>query len=675
MWSKKRNLLIIACALAVILLGAVLTAGLLIPFSKAKNAMDSDGLLMVNTLANGNCQLQWPEGSNASGYEVQICAADGSVLHSTYVEGCTAEVPQFPEDRDLTIRISSVHTYDGKERRGSEDLVAKVEQLSPQVQNLNWEVDEQYDTVDISFELSDTDVARVYVLPVDGEPVLMEQVQDGTCQLRFGADDLFQVPEHGQPLQVVIQLERRAGNVVSTGSATEGFTLTREDFLGRTLNVEQSYNGNNSYTLTWNETKGTYYDVRLSENGGKTWTTIGYIPADRERSFTTPCLKAFTDYQISVVAVGGQTMEGSETAAEGNILLLATSEKILYSTIWPLMDLKVYSDKEAIQEIGKVSAGSAWCVLGQEGNYLKICYNGQDGYIDGNYCMINLPDYIGNLCAYDITNSYNSIYLVHEYGIKDVSGTVITGYEDVLLGEDQYLVPLVFPAAQRLISAGLDARSRGYTLKIYDSFRPQNATDDIYKKTQLILGNVVPSQTFSGKKVTDLHLVNFGPAEGEEAVEGVDYGILTYRRMMTNNGAFSLSVFLAPGVSRHNYGLAMDLTLQDAQGNEIPMQTSIHDLSWYSCTSRNNANANLLREIMTGAGFSGIYSEWWHFQDNHAHQKYGYPTLRNGVSCQCWVADHNGWRYRLADGSFYANCTKTIDGESFSFDENGYLIN
>ena len=675
MWSKKSKFLLAAGIIAMILLGgAVLTTGLLIPFTKARNAMDPNGLLTVNALADGSYQLRWPEGSNASGYGVQIRATDGTVLYSTYTEACETVVPQLPIDRNLTIRVSSIHIYDGISRRGSVDLVAKVEQLSPQVQNLNWEVDDRYDTVDISFEMSDTDVASVYVVPADGEPVLVEQVRNGNCQLRFGVDDLFQVPEYGKPLRVAIQLERRTGNVVCTGSATEEFTLTREDFLGRTLNVEQSYNGNNSYTLTWNETKGAYYDVRLSEDGGESWTTIGYIPADRERSFTTPCLKAFADYQISVVAVGGQTMEDSETAAEGNVLQLATSEKLLYSTIWPLKELKVYGDKEITREIGTVSAGSAWCVLGQEGNYLKIRYLGQDGFIDGNYCMINLPEYIGNLCAYDITNSYKSIYLVHEYGIKDVSGTVITGYENVLLGEDQYLVPLIFPAAQRLIGAGLDARSRGYTLKIYDSFRPQNATDDIYKKTQLILGSLVPSQTFSGKKVTDLHLVNWGPAEGEEAAENVEYGPLTYRRMMTNNGAFSLSVFLAPGVSRHNYGLALDLTLQDAQGEELPMQTSIHDLSWYSCTERNNANANLLHEIMTGAGFNGIYSEWWHYQDNHAYYKYGYPTLRTGISCQCLVADHNGWRYRLADGSFHANCTQTIDGESCSFDENGYLV-
>jgi hypothetical protein len=48
--------------------------------------------------------------------------------------------------------------------------------------------------------------------------------------------------------------------------------------------------------------------------------------------------------------------------------------------------------------------------------------------------------------------------------------------------------------------------------------------------------------------------------------------------------------------------------------------------------------------------------------------------LKTGVSLQCWTADLNGWRYRLKDGSFYANRTEIIDGESYTFDENGYLV-
>ena len=147
---------------------------------------------------------------------------------------------------------------------------------------------------------------------------------------------------------------------------------------------------------------------------------------------------------------------------------------------------------------------------------------------------------------------------------------------------------------------------------------------------------------------------------------------LTYRILMTNDGEYSLGAFLAPGNSKHNFGIALDLTMVDANGNELPMQTSIHDLSWYSASKRNNGNAYKLCKIMTGAGFKDLYSEWWHYQDDEIFQKNKYEPLKTGISWACWVYDGEGWMYRLADGSFYKNCTQVIDGKTYTFDVNGY---
>ena len=677
MWSKpgkQTRLLLLLCAALLVVLGAVLAVSFLIPFHGAKNTMDPEGLLHVLSREDGSLQLQWPEGSNAGAYSVQILDADGKELYACTSSVCKAELPQLPEDRELTVRITSVRAYGGKIRKGSKALEAKILLPMPQIHDLTWQPDDRFDTVDVSFDMSEGDLCSVY-LSVDGAaPVLLEQVHEGKVQLRFGVDDRFPVPEYGQRYEVSFRLERSTGNVAYHSAANVGFALTREHFLGTDIRLEQVYNGNNSYTFAWNEARGEYYDVRVSEDGGTTWMTLAYIPASRERVFTTPALTPHTDYLVSVVAVGGETVAEGEFAAQSPVLQLYTQENLLYSTIWPLKDLTVYADAEATEELGTAAAASAWCVLGEEGRYLKIRFEGQDGYIDGEYCMINLPEYLGNLCAYDITNSYSSIYLVHEYGIADVSGTVILGYEDVQVAEGEYLVPLLYPVAQKLLRAGLSAKEQGYRLKIYDSFRPQQATDDIFWRTRTILGRAIPAQTYSGKKVTDLYLVNWGPAEGEENTSGVEYGALSYRRLMTNNGAYGLDSFLASGTSRHNFGVALDLTLEDARGNELPMQTSMHDLSWYSASARNNANAELLRSIMNGAGFGGIASEWWHYQDNEIMFRNAYPPLKTGVSAECWVADHNGWRYRLANGSFYANCTQTIGEESYSFDENGYLI-
>lgn len=663
MWSKfdrKKCLLL----LAGILVLAALTVTLLIPYSKAKNTMDPGGKLTFLTLDDGSVQLQWPEGSNADGYEVQVLEADGKVLHSCTTTQCTALLPPLPADRELEVRVASLCNYSGGTRKGSEDLAVTVMQPSPQIRDLNWQADDVYDTVDVAFNMSAGDLCRVYLSIDDAAPVLVEEVRDGKLQLRFGVDDVFAVPEYGQQLDVTFQLERSTPDGFYQGPVTEGFTLTREHLLGRNLHVEHTSNGNNTYTFTWNESKGKYYDVRLSEDGGTTWETIAYIPVGGARSFTTRSLTAFTDYLVQVVAVGGQTAANSEIAATSEPIPISTDERFLYSTIWPMMDRKVYAAPDGMEELGTVPAGSAWCVLGQEGQYLKIRYNGQDAYIEGDYCMINLTEYLGNLCAYDITNSYSSIYLVHEYGINDVSGTVVSGYENVCISEDVYLVPLLYPAAQKLMNAGLAAREQGYKLKIYDSFRPQCATDSIYWKTYSILGHALPERTYSGKPALD--------AYGKELHFGT--GTMSYRRLMTNSGDWELSAFLAPGISRHNFGVALDLTLVDSSGEELSMQTAMHDLSWYSIRQLNNENANLLFDIMTGAGFRSITSEWWHFQDNEIYDKHLYAPLRTGVSYECWVADDNGWRYRLNDGNFYANCTELINGQSCTFDENGYLI-
>lgn len=70
--------------------------------------------------------------------------------------------------------------------------------------------------------------------------------------------------------------------------------------------------------------------------------------------------------------------------------------------------------------------------------------------------------------------------------------------------------------------------------------------------------------------------------------------------------------------SIHNRGGAVDLTLVDAAGNELPMPTAFDDFSLAAAAAapaspdatRNRAT---LREAMEGAGFNAIRTEWWHF--------------------------------------------------------------
>ena len=103
------------------------------------------------------------------------------------------------------------------------------------------------------------------------------------------------------------------------------------------------------------------------------------------------------------------------------------------------------------------------------------------------------------------------------------------------------------------------------------------------------------------------------------------------------------------------------------------MQTKIHDLSFNSMLQYNNGNAKLLQKFMEGAGFGGLISEWWHFQDNEIRNKLILPALWGGISAEGWKLSDGGWRYRLKNGT-YATGTLQLGEKSYVFNEEGYLI-
>ena len=70
---------------------------------------------------------------------------------------------------------------------------------------------------------------------------------------------------------------------------------------------------------------------------------------------------------------------------------------------------------------------------------------------------------------------------------------------------------------------------------------------------------------------------------------------------------------------------------------------------------------------MTAEGFSGLTSEWWHFQDDETRKKVSPARGETGVSAEGYKVDDRGIRYRHADGSYA--CDETIEGRYF--DKNG----
>lgn len=135
---------------------------------------------------------------------------------------------------------------------------------------------------------------------------------------------------------------------------------------------------------------------------------------------------------------------------------------------------------------------------------------------------------------------------------------------------------LTLDTALKLKRANQRFENDGYRLKIWDGYRP--------KSVQEIFWDLVPDPRY----VAD-------PAKG----------------------------------SIHNRGASVDVTLVDSDGKELEMPTAYDDFSEkaarnYQASSENaRENVAYLTRIMEESGFTGISSEWWHFDDKSGN----YPLL------------------------------------------------
>ena len=97
------------------------------------------------------------------------------------------------------------------------------------------------------------------------------------------------------------------------------------------------------------------------------------------------------------------------------------------------------------------------------------------------------------------------------------------------------------------------------------------------------------------------------------------------------------------GGGMHNYGLAVDITLcKAATGDTLDMGTKVDFLGTYAhidneaglverhiITPEAKRNRELLRKVMTEAGFKPLKTEWWHFNlVSRAEAKAHYKAIR-----------------------------------------------
>lgn len=663
---------------AVLLLAALAVAFLWLPYHNAESAMPNEPM-QIEKQADGSVVLRWPAAENNDRYFVKITdAADAEITYlEEYYTNNVCTLPALPEGKQVSFSVHAVKGYKllwmDMERFCEIPLAATTLWELPDLEQVNWKPDESTKTAKLSYQKKSDARCKLYV-KLDDEWVVLQDSQGSSVIVQFGEGSIITVPPVGQEVQFRAVAYRQEENLIFYGQSYEDLTIQRDDFLGRDLNPVFTDNGYNVCTITWDETKGERYQVQLWDSEEDEWVVLSEVAWNEERSYTSPHMAVNKTFRYRVVALGGQVIEGSEFAAVSQQMEQETKESPIYCTVWANQELPVYADAQKAEELGKIKAGSAWCVVEETDGMFGIYYQGKTAYVNSNLCFINLPEYMADMCSYNITNSYASLYMMHEFEIPEVTNVITAGYEDVQLGENEYLVPLLYPTAKRLANAARTAIEKGYRLKIYDAFRPQEATLEIYELTESILDTPIPELPFTEKKtVEELNLPT--PRKEIDPITGLEVIIpLTYREVMIVE-PYKLNYFVAKGTSKHNYGIALDLTLEKlSNGKELEMQTSMHDLSHYSARDYNNSSAKSLSSIMKSAGFTTLVSEWWHFNDLESRDKFSAKPLKNGVDAECWMVDDTGVRYRKSDGSYYKNKTAKIDGTTYTFDKEGYLV-
>ncbi len=546
-------------------------------------------------------QLSWPEAAGAEGYRLE---ARGLSSGERWYEGeCTENHGTLTDlltagGVELSVTpVARWHTPLGDwVREGRESLAASVSLTGVDAGSIRAQVDPDSQTLSVGVEEVREGISYQLTLRTgEGEEETLER-EDGTWTLAFGEKGDYPLPAAGEEMAWSVRTVTRGDGYTLLGRETEPAVLTWEDFLPDSLALRWEETGENQYLLTWNAAAGAECVVEFRRREGD-WEEAARIPGSAASEYATGILSSHTTYRWRVRTSGGEVRSPE--------VEIQTGYSARGCRIWPVRDLPLL-DPESRERTGiTVQTLELLVVQEEREGYFLVEAEGVEGLIDSRYCMINLPDYLGDLCSYEIVNSFRALYAVHGNEVPGVTGTVIPGYEEVLQEDGQYLVPYLYPCCAKLKAAGEAVQADGYRLKIYDAYRPREATHFLYEETEEILDWPLPSVGEAGET--------------------------TYRQMVTGDG-YQLRSFLARGGSAHNMGIALDLTLETADGTELAMQSEMHDLSRYSVTLRNNEAAELLNRYMTAAGFDILVSEWWHFQDNETRDALGLEYLQEGVS-------------------------------------------
>ena len=231
-----------------------------------------------------------------------------------------------------------------------------------------------------------------------------------------------------------------------------------------------------------------------------------------------------------------------------------------------------YADASS-EVIGKFENGDKVDVLRAEGSFYLCFSDGQYGYVEARYLsrggtLADIPD------AVDL----------REY-LPEAQFELLFASENNITGEPLYApVPILEKhTAEMLLEAYNIFRADGYTIKIYDAYRPRSAQFALYDAVQ--------------------------------------------------DSRFIANPYV--GYSWHQLGRAVDMSLVNIEtGEELEMPTPMHTFNISAARTMSeswnyfaSANVDYMTSVMESVGFGIISTEWWHFENASGAGGYLDPNI------------------------------------------------
>lgn len=232
--------------------------------------------------------------------------------------------------------------------------------------------------------------------------------------------------------------------------------------------------------------------------------------------------------------------------------------------------LRSEKDIESEIIIGAV-LGVDFTIIEQNEKWCKAIYHDEAGYIQTKYLEFRQEEEPApQHKAYSVVPGPDGGLIdVRRYTDK-IAIDLLFAQDENLLGYNVYgedICMLQKKTLDKLLIAQEKFEEDGYTIIIYDAYRPYSVTVLLYEKYQ------------DSKYVSSY------------------------------------------GGSVHNRGAAMDMSLLDSKGRPVEMPSPMHTLNAYSNRSSIQMyqiakwNMDYMEEVMLDSGFTSIRSEWWHFND------------------------------------------------------------